>query len=116
MKALNLTPEYMAAMRGASAALARADLDDIVALRSVGVTPEYVRGLAEAGLPNLDADRLEEARAVGLSPEFVRSVRASGVRADFDDIIELRAMKVSPGDPPRRPPPRRPDPDDPDGG
>ena len=116
MKAVNVTPEYLAAMRGASRALARADLDDIVALRSVGVTPEYVRALAQAGLPNLGADDLEEARAVGLSPDFIRAVRASGARADFDDLIELHAMKMNPEDLRHGPPPRGADPDDPDGG
>jgi hypothetical protein len=116
MKTLNVSPEYLAAIRGASAALAHADLDDMVGLRAIGVTPEYVRGLAEAGLPNLNAEDLEEARAVGLSPDFVRAVRASGTRADFQDMIELRTMGISPEDLRRGPPPRLADPDNPDGG
>ena len=98
MKAVGVTPEYMAAMRGASPRMRNADLDDIVGLRAVGVTPDYIRSLAIAGMPNLDADELTEAKAVGVTPDYIRDMRAAGVRGSLDDYVELRAVGVTPGD------------------
>ena len=96
MKAVGVTPEYMAAVRAASPALRNADLDDVVQMRAVGVTPEYIRELAAAGLNNLDADQLTQARAVGVTGEYVRAMSAAGFRGTFDDYIELRAVGVTP--------------------
>ena len=98
MKAVGVTPEYMAAMRGASPRMRGADLDDIVGLRAVGVTPDYIRSLANAGMPNLDPDDLTQARAVGVTPEYIREMRAAGLRGDLDDYVELRAVGVTAAD------------------
>jgi beta-lactamase regulating signal transducer with metallopeptidase domain len=96
MKAVGVTPEFMATMRAASPRMRSADLDDIVGLRAVGVTPDYVRSLAMAGLPNLSADELTEAKAVGITGDYVRDMRAAGFRGDLDDYVELRAVGVTP--------------------
>jgi len=40
------------------------------------VGPEYVRGLAEAGHPHLTPDQLVSLRTQGVSPEFVRGLAA----------------------------------------
>lgn len=98
MKAVGLTPEYVAEMRAASPALRNATINDIMGLRAVGATPEYVREIASAGFGNLRPDELESARAVGLDPAYVRAIRSTGVRATIDDLIELRAMGVRPGE------------------
>ena len=96
MKAVGVTPEYMAAVRAASPALRNADLDDVVQMRAVGVTPEYIRDLAAAGLNNLDADQLTQARAVGVTGDYVRAMSAAGFRGNIDDYVELRAVGVTP--------------------
>jgi hypothetical protein len=96
MKAVGLTPEYVAAIRSASPALRNADTDDIIQLKAVGVTPNYVREIASAGFGNLDADEITQARAIGLSGDYMRAVRATGVQASFDDLVELRAMGIRP--------------------
>lgn len=96
MKALGVTPEYVAAMRGASPALRNASLDDIIEMKSVGASPEYVQQLTNAGFGNLDADAIKEVRAVGVTPDYLRRIRASGLRVSVDDIVELRAMNIAP--------------------
>jgi bla regulator protein blaR1 len=96
MKALGLTPEYIDSFRSASPALRGADTDDVVAMRSVGVTPDYIRELARSGYGNLDADDLEQARSMGVTPAYVREIVATGVRPDIDELIQLRAMNIRP--------------------
>jgi len=96
MKAVGVTPEYMAAVQAASPALRNADLDDVVQMRAVGVTPEYIRDLAAAGLNNLNADELTQARAVGVTGDYIRAMSAAGFRGNLDDYVELRAVGVTP--------------------
>ncbi|MGN6589456.1 MAG: M56 family metallopeptidase [Sphingomicrobium sp.] len=96
MKALGLTPEYIATIRSASPALRNADTDDIVGLRAVGVTPDYIRELSRAGFGNIDAEAIKEARAVGLSPDYMREIRATGVQPTIDEFVELRALNITP--------------------
>ena len=96
MKAVGVTPEFMAQMRAASPRMRNADLDDVVGLRAVGVTPEYVRSLSAAGLPNLSADDLTQAKAVGVTGDYVREMRAAGFRGGIDDYVELHAVGVTP--------------------
>ncbi len=96
MRAVGVTPQYMAEMRAASPRLRSASLDEIVGLRAVGVMPDYVRGMTAAGLGNLDADELTQARAVGVMPDYVRAMAAAGFRGDVDDYVEMRAVGVTP--------------------
>lgn len=110
MKAVGVTPEYMASMKAVSPALRDADADDFVGMKAVGVTPDYVRGLAAAGFANLDSDELTEARAVGVTGDFIRAMRAAGYSGDLDDFVELKA--VAPPRPPRPPRPPSTLPDD----
>ena len=96
MKAVGLTPEYVAAMRAAVPRLSSLDFEDFTSMRAVGVTPEFARALVAAGFPSISADQLVEARAVGLTGDYVRAMRATGLRGDLDDFIELRAVGVDP--------------------
>lgn len=96
MKATGLSPEYASAMRAASPALRDATFSDLMGLRAVGATPEYIREIANAGFGNLGAHDLEEARAVGLSADYMRAIHQAGVRVSLDDLVELKAMGVRP--------------------
>ena len=98
MKALGVTPAYLAEMRAAAPRLGQVDNDDLIELRAVGVTPQYVRDLAAAGLGNLDKDELVEARAVGVNGAYVRSLISAGFRGSHDDFVQLRAIGVTPHD------------------
>ncbi len=96
LKAVGVTPDYIAAIRAASPALRNIDVDEIIEMKAVGVTPQYVQELTSAGFGNLGADEIVEARAVGLTPDYMRRVRATGVHVTLDDLFELRAMNITP--------------------
>jgi beta-lactamase regulating signal transducer with metallopeptidase domain len=72
-------------------------IENAIAMRTVGVTPEYVAAM-RASAPELrdaDADDLIGMKAVGVTPEYVRDIRSSGIR-DFDagDLAGARAVGV----------------------
>ena len=98
MKALGVTPDYIAAMERAAPRIGRLDADHAVAMRALGVTPQYVEQLAAAGFGDLDEDKLMEARAIGLTPGYIRSMQAAGVRGSIDDFVEMRALGINAGD------------------
>jgi hypothetical protein len=95
MKALGVSPEYVAAMRSAAPALARLDASEFVGMKAVGVTPDFAREMAST-FRNIDGDKLTEARAVGVTTSYVREMRAAGVNGSIDDFIQLRAVGVRP--------------------
>jgi hypothetical protein len=96
MKAVGITPEWVAEMRAASPALRNANVNELYGLKAVGATPDYVRELASAGFGNLGARELTEARAIGLTADYMRAIRATGVNATINDLVELRALGVRP--------------------
>ena len=96
MRAVGVTPEYVAAMRSAAPQLARRNPNDFIAMKSVGVTPAYVQELANAGLTGLTLDQLVEARAIGLNGNYVRAAVGAGARPDMDGLVQLRTLGITP--------------------
>jgi bla regulator protein BlaR1 len=98
LKAVGVTPEYLAAIRSAAPQL-RLDHDEIVALRSVGVTPAFIQELARLGYRNLDGDEIVSAYAVGVREDYVRALASAGYgRLSMEQLTELRAVGVTAGD------------------
>jgi beta-lactamase regulating signal transducer with metallopeptidase domain len=66
---------------------------ELVALKIHEVTPEYVRGLAAAGLTNLHVHDYLAAKIQGITPEFIQSIRSHG----FKDLTlrQLIALKMA---------------------
>jgi beta-lactamase regulating signal transducer with metallopeptidase domain len=96
MKAVGVTPDYVAAMRASSPELRDADADDFIGMKAVGVTPDYVRDLASAGIRDFDAGDLAGARAVGVTGAYVREMRGMGFAdADLGDLTGARAVGVT---------------------
>ena len=95
MKAVGVTPEYVAAIRSVAPQL-RLDHDDIVELKAVGVSPEFIQELARLGYRNVDAGDITGAYAVGVRSDYVRSLAAAGYgRLSMDQLTELRAVGVT---------------------
>jgi beta-lactamase regulating signal transducer with metallopeptidase domain len=71
-------------------------IDELIALKTQDVTPEYVHGLQAQGL-HLDADKLIAMRVQGITPEYVHLVRDSGLNPDEDQLIALKVQGVDAG-------------------
>lgn len=98
LKAVGVTPEYVASIRAAAPQL-RLDHNDIVQLKAVGVTPVFINELARLGYRNLDADEITGAYAVGVREDYIRSLAAAGYgRISLDDLTQLKAVGVTAND------------------
>ena len=83
---------YIEDMKGAG--LGNLSVDELVALKIQGVTPEYVRGMRAAGV-NVDADELIGMKVQGVTPEYVKEMRAAYPGIDIDTIIGFKVQGVT---------------------
>jgi len=66
-------------------------VDQLIAMKTQDVTPEYVRELQEQGL-HPDVNNLIAMRVQGVTPEYVRGLHASGINPDQNQIIALKVQ------------------------
>jgi beta-lactamase regulating signal transducer with metallopeptidase domain len=80
-------------IRELRAAGVEANAPDLVALKIHEITPEYVRGLTAAGLANLRVHDYLAAKIQGVTPEFIQGIRSHG----FKDLTlrQLIALKMA---------------------
>lgn len=98
MKAVGVTPEYVASIKSVLPQLHLTG-QDIVALKSVGVTPDFIQELAREGYRNVDADDIVGAYAAGVRTDYIRAMAAVGYpRISLEDLTQLRAVGVMPSD------------------
>ncbi|HET9459546.1 MAG TPA: M56 family metallopeptidase [Sphingomicrobium sp.] len=98
LKAVGVSPEYVAAIRSAGPNM-RLDHDDIVALKAVGVSPTFVQELVRLGYSQIDAGDLAGAYSVGVRSDYIRSMAAAGYgRLSLDELTQLRAVGVTAAD------------------
>ncbi len=72
-------------------------LQQLEELHSQGVTPEFVRGIQEAGYRDISASDLVELHLHGVEPGWVQGVSASGYRRLLPfQLVELHEHGVSP--------------------
>ena len=83
---------YIDAMKAAG--LVNPSIDELVALKTQGVTPEYVRQMHDLGL-HPDADGLVGLKVQGVTPEYVKELRAMGFNPDQDQIIGMKVQGVT---------------------
>jgi len=79
-----------------SAGLGDLTVDQLIALKIQGVTPEYVKQMHDSGL-HPDADELISMKVQGITPDYVREMRtATGQPLDIDNLIGLKVQGVTP--------------------
>lgn len=83
---------YIDAMKAAG--LPDLTIDDLIALKTQGVSPEYVRQIHDLGL-HPDADGLVGLKVQGITPEYIKGLRALGFNPDEDQIIGLKVQGVT---------------------
>jgi bla regulator protein BlaR1 len=93
---LGVTPQYAAAMRAASPRLARVGTDDLVALKTYGVTAGYVRDLEKHGLRGLTLEQIAVAKVNGVDCSFLQSMAAVGYpRLSYKQAVNMRIHGVT---------------------
>jgi len=82
-------PSYIDAMKAAG--LGDLTIDQLIALKTQDVTPEYVRELREQGL-HPDVEMLVAMRVQDITPEYVKGLRESGLNPDQNQLIALKVQ------------------------
>src|SRR5256884_1474479 len=84
---------YMDAM--AAAGIKITDVDELIALKIQGVTPEYIKGMHDLGLqPN--AEELIGMKVQGITPEYVREMRKFDAHVGTDELIGMKVQGITP--------------------
>src|SRR5438477_9506541 len=84
---------YMDAM--ASAGIKITDVDELIALKIQGVTPEYINGMHDLGLqPN--AEELIGMKVKGITPEYISEMRKFDSNVGVDELIGMKVQGITP--------------------
>lgn len=71
-------------------------VDQAIALKVQGVTPDYVRQMHALGF-SLDAEELIALRVQGITPQYVQEMRATGLKLTADQLVGMKVQGVTPG-------------------
>ena len=64
-------------------------VDQLIALKTQDVTPEYVRGLRGQGL-QVDLEKIVTMRVQDVTPEYIRDLHSAGLNPDESHLIALK--------------------------
>jgi beta-lactamase regulating signal transducer with metallopeptidase domain len=70
-------------------------VEQLIALKTQGVTPEYVKAIHDLGLKP-SVEELIGMKVQGISPEYVRDMRAAGVDVKMDHLIGMKVQGITP--------------------
>jgi beta-lactamase regulating signal transducer with metallopeptidase domain len=74
----------------------RLTVDELISLRAVGVTPEFMKTMRET-FPGLTVHNVISLRAVGVTPDWLKAMRAAGFEfKSARDAISMKAVGVTP--------------------
>jgi beta-lactamase regulating signal transducer with metallopeptidase domain len=71
------------------------DVDQIVAMKIQGVDGAYVRGLKDGGLQP-DIDQLIAMKIQGVTPDYVRALHERGLQPDADNLVAMCIQGLTP--------------------
>jgi hypothetical protein len=73
------------------------DLNALVSLKSLGVTPEYAKQMGEVGLGKPTVHELISLKSLGVTPEYVAGLKQSGIGPkDFHEVVTEKALGITP--------------------
>ncbi len=73
------------------------DLNSLVTLKSLGVTPEYAKSMGAVGLGKPTVHELITLKSLGVTPEYVASLKQSGLGPkDFHEAVTEKALGITP--------------------
>lgn len=85
-----------AAVATAAAPAKPLSAEDLVSMRAVGVTPEYVAQMREHGGASMTADEIIGAKAAGVDPAYIRTMRGIFPGVDVDELVGASALHIEP--------------------
>jgi beta-lactamase regulating signal transducer with metallopeptidase domain len=87
--------DFLAGM--ASVGFRNLTVDELIDLKTHGVTPEFVRSLQQAGYTSIKPEQLIKLREHGVDARFMQAMKAGGLGdLPLDNLIELRSHGVTP--------------------
>jgi beta-lactamase regulating signal transducer with metallopeptidase domain len=73
------------------------DLNALVSLKSLGVTPEYAKSMGAVGLGKPTTHDLIDLKSTGVPPEYVAELKQSGLELkDFHEAVMLKLLAITP--------------------
>lgn len=69
--------------------------DELVSMRAVGVTPEYVAQMREHD-GSMTADEIIGAKAAGVDPAYIKTMRGIFPGVDIDELVGASALHIEP--------------------
>jgi beta-lactamase regulating signal transducer with metallopeptidase domain len=73
------------------------DLNTLISLKSLGVTPEYAKQMAALGFGKPSVHELISLKALGVTPEYVAELKQSGLAPkDFHEVTTEKALGITP--------------------
>jgi beta-lactamase regulating signal transducer with metallopeptidase domain len=73
------------------------DLNELFALKSMGVTPEYAKSMGATGLGKPTVHELITLKSMGVTPEYVASLKQSGMAPkDFHEVVTEKSLGITP--------------------
>lgn len=98
LKAVGATPKYIAAIRSAAPQM-KFSHDELVSMRTVGVTPAFVEELGRFGYGKVNGDSIVGAYTVGVREDYLRSLAAAGYgRLSMDQVARFRTLGITAAD------------------
>jgi bla regulator protein BlaR1 len=80
-------------------ALSDSQVDRIIEMKAVGLTPDYVNAIraVSPALRSLEPSEMVSLKSVGVTPEYARAMAAAGFRnLDANELTQARAIGLSP--------------------
>jgi beta-lactamase regulating signal transducer with metallopeptidase domain len=83
---------YLDAMEAAG--FKNLDVDEIIAMKVQGVTPEYIKAIRDLGLQPTPDD-IVGMKVQGITPEYIRDMRTVAQNLSVDDLIGMKVQGVT---------------------
>jgi hypothetical protein len=73
------------------------DLNTLISLKALGVTPEYARAIANAGMGKPTVQELISLKSLGVTPEYLAGIKHSGIEPkNFHEVVSEKALGITP--------------------